>query len=53
LNEASQARKKSFSDTPMRRKVSRMLGQVPSPTPTGATSGDSIKVTFKAGPAGV
>jgi hypothetical protein len=43
LNEASHSRKKSDSDTPMRCSVSRMLGQVPSPTPIGATSGDSIR----------
>jgi hypothetical protein len=45
LNEASHSRKKSDSDTPMRCSVSRMLGQVPSPTPIGGTSGDSISVT--------
>jgi hypothetical protein len=39
LNEASHSRKKSDSDTPMRRSVSRMLGQVPSPTPIGADVG--------------
>ena len=36
---------KSVSVTPIFRSVSRMVGQVPSPTPMGPTSGDSSSVT--------
>jgi hypothetical protein len=49
LNAASHSRKNADSETPMRRSVSRIDGQVPSPTPIGATSGDSTSVTCSAG----
>ncbi len=39
LNEASHSRMKSVSVTPMLRSVSRMVGQVPSPTPIGRDVG--------------
>src|SRR3954469_6985001 len=40
----------SLSLTPMRRKVSRMVGHVPSPTPIAGTSGDSSSVTVSPAP---
>ena len=46
LKLTSQAFKKSTSEMPICRRVSRMVGQVPSPTPRLATSGDSRSITL-------
>ena len=43
----------SVSLTPVLRRVSRMVGHVPSPTPTVATSGDSIRVIRRPEPEAV
>src|SRR5690606_4933025 len=46
LKAASHSRINAVSDIPIFLKVPRMVGQVPSPTPMGLISGDSIRVTL-------
>ena len=50
LKLASLARRKSRSAMPMRLSVARIDGQVPSPTPTVGTSGDSTSATCRSSP---